>query len=120
MLRTVALAHGLKISEILRDHPYNGGRWIPLPKHLRASRSGVSSCCRIAASCSPMAGRSSSAVALDVLLALIEARGAVVSKDALMTRVWPDRIVEENNLQWHFVARISSEGEISSRHRLFM
>src|SRR5437763_9067299 len=38
--------------------------------------------------------------AFDVLLALIEARGAVVSKDALMTRVWPDRIVEENNLQW--------------------
>ena len=37
--------------------------------------------------------------AFDVLLALIEARGAVVSKDALMARVWPDRIVEENNLQ---------------------
>src|SRR5215207_9105281 len=42
--------------------------------------------------------------AFDVLLALIEARGAVVSKDALMTRVWPDRIVEENNLQAHIVA----------------
>src|SRR5258706_6352911 len=41
--------------------------------------------------------------AFDVLLALIEARGAVVSKDALMTRVWPDRIVEENNLQAHIV-----------------
>ena len=37
--------------------------------------------------------------AFDVLLALIEARGAVVSKDALMARVWPDRIVEENALQ---------------------
>jgi predicted ATPase/DNA-binding winged helix-turn-helix (wHTH) protein len=37
--------------------------------------------------------------AFDVLLALIEAHGAVVSKDALMTRVWPNRIVEENNLQ---------------------
>jgi DNA-binding winged helix-turn-helix (wHTH) protein len=37
--------------------------------------------------------------AFDVLLALIEARGAVVSKDALMARVWADRIVEENNLQ---------------------
>ena len=37
--------------------------------------------------------------AFDVLLALIEARGAVVTKDALMTRVWPDRIVEENALQ---------------------
>jgi DNA-binding winged helix-turn-helix (wHTH) protein len=37
--------------------------------------------------------------AFDVLMALIEARGAVISKDALMTRVWPGRIVEENNLQ---------------------
>ena len=37
--------------------------------------------------------------AYDVLMALIEARGAVVSKDALMARVWPDRIVEENALQ---------------------
>jgi DNA-binding winged helix-turn-helix (wHTH) protein len=37
--------------------------------------------------------------AFDVLIALIEARGAVVAKDALMARVWPDRIVEENNLQ---------------------
>jgi DNA-binding winged helix-turn-helix (wHTH) protein len=32
-------------------------------------------------------------------MALIEAHGTVVGKDALMTRVWPDRIVEENNLQ---------------------
>src|SRR6267143_3073486 len=37
--------------------------------------------------------------AFDVLMALIEASGAVVGKDALMHRVWPDRIVEENNLQ---------------------
>jgi predicted ATPase/DNA-binding winged helix-turn-helix (wHTH) protein len=42
--------------------------------------------------------------AFDVLMALIEARGAVVSKDALMARVWPDRIVEENNLQAHISA----------------
>src|SRR5260370_5960240 len=36
--------------------------------------------------------------AFDVLMALIEARGAVVSKDALMARVWPGRIIEENSL----------------------
>jgi DNA-binding winged helix-turn-helix (wHTH) protein len=42
--------------------------------------------------------------AFDVLAALIEARGEVVSKDALMARVWPDRIVEENNLQWQISA----------------
>jgi DNA-binding winged helix-turn-helix (wHTH) protein len=37
--------------------------------------------------------------AFDVLIALLEASGAVVSKDALMARVWPDRIVEDNSLQ---------------------
>src|SRR5258706_14932908 len=37
--------------------------------------------------------------AFDVLMVLIEASGAVVSKDALMHGVWPDRIVEEDNLQ---------------------
>src|SRR6202035_5707713 len=42
--------------------------------------------------------------AFDVLMALIEARGAVVTKDALMARVWPDRIVEENHLQVQIVA----------------
>lgn len=42
--------------------------------------------------------------AFDVLMALIDARGAVVSKDDLMTRVWPDRIVEEGNLVVHISA----------------
>ena len=36
--------------------------------------------------------------AFDVLLALIEARGAVVTRDALLARVWPDRAVEQNAL----------------------
>src|SRR2546429_7091671 len=34
----------------------------------------------------------------DVLMALIEGQGAVVSKDALMGRVWPNRIAEESSL----------------------
>src|SRR6266403_4782618 len=34
----------------------------------------------------------------DVLMALIEGQGAVVSKDALMHRVWPNRIIDEKNL----------------------
>ena len=42
--------------------------------------------------------------AFDVLMALIEARGAIVSKHALMARVWPGRIVEENTLQSQIVA----------------
>src|SRR5712672_414174 len=37
--------------------------------------------------------------AFDVLMVLIEASGVVVSKDTLMERIWPNRIVEENSLQ---------------------
>src|SRR5882724_10547602 len=36
--------------------------------------------------------------AFDTLMALIEARGTVLDKDQLMSLVWPDRVVEENNL----------------------
>ena len=37
--------------------------------------------------------------AFDMLMALIEARGSVVSKNALMARVWSEQIVDENTLQ---------------------
>jgi predicted ATPase/DNA-binding winged helix-turn-helix (wHTH) protein len=37
--------------------------------------------------------------AFDVLMALIEARDTVLSKGALIGRVWPDQIVDENALQ---------------------
>jgi predicted ATPase len=47
--------------------------------------------------------------AFDVLMALIEASGAVVGKEALMKRTWPGRIVEENRLQ----------AEISALRRVF-
>src|SRR5580765_419992 len=36
--------------------------------------------------------------AFDTLVALIDARGSVLGKDELMSRVWPDQVVEENNL----------------------
>ena len=42
--------------------------------------------------------------AFDILMALIEARGAVVSKGALKALVWPGQVVEENNLQSHISA----------------
>jgi predicted ATPase/DNA-binding winged helix-turn-helix (wHTH) protein len=42
--------------------------------------------------------------AFDILVALIEARGAVVTKDALIKRVWSGLVVEENNLQSHMSA----------------
>jgi DNA-binding winged helix-turn-helix (wHTH) protein len=37
--------------------------------------------------------------AMDILLVLIEANGALVTKDELMHRVWPTTIVAENNLR---------------------
>ena len=35
-------------------------------------------------------------------MALIDARGSVLGKDELMRPIWPDRVVEENNLQLQF------------------
>ena len=37
--------------------------------------------------------------AVEVLLALVEADGALLSKNALLDRVWPGVVVEENNVQ---------------------
>ncbi|MFM0011150.1 winged helix-turn-helix domain-containing protein [Paraburkholderia sediminicola] len=42
--------------------------------------------------------------AFDILELLIAAEGALVSKDEIMRHVWPDTIVEENNLQVHIAA----------------
>ena len=42
--------------------------------------------------------------AFDLLVELIRNSGTVVSKDDLLERVWPDQIVEENNLSVHVSA----------------
>jgi DNA-binding winged helix-turn-helix (wHTH) protein/tetratricopeptide (TPR) repeat protein len=39
--------------------------------------------------------------AIEILLALLDARGSVVTKNELMDRVWPDGFVEEGNLTQH-------------------
>jgi DNA-binding winged helix-turn-helix (wHTH) protein len=39
--------------------------------------------------------------AMDVLLVLIEANGALVTKETLTDRVWPHTVVAENNLRVH-------------------
>ena len=36
--------------------------------------------------------------AFEILVVLLEQRGEVVDKDALMRQVWPDTAVEENNI----------------------
>src|SRR5262249_23303196 len=42
--------------------------------------------------------------ARDILWVLASANGEVVSKDELMTRVWPGLVVEENNIHVHISA----------------
>src|SRR5882757_8076416 len=42
--------------------------------------------------------------ALDVLLVLVGRHGELVSKDELMSKVWPGVVVEENNLAVHISA----------------
>jgi predicted ATPase/DNA-binding winged helix-turn-helix (wHTH) protein len=42
--------------------------------------------------------------ALDILAALVEAAGGIVTKSELMDRVWPEIAVEEHNIQVHISA----------------
>ncbi|WP_186308652.1 ATP-binding protein [Paraburkholderia sp. BCC1885] len=49
--------------------------------------------------------------AFDVLTVLIEARGELVSKNDLLRQVWPNTIVEENNLHVHLCRLRSLLGE---------
>jgi len=54
--------------------------------------------------------------ALDILSALAAARGEVLSKDALMARLWPGRVVEEGNLHVHVSALRKAMGEHGEGH----
>ena len=49
--------------------------------------------------------------AFDILLLLIQERGRLVSKDELMRRIWPDAVVEENNLTVNVSALRKALGE---------
>jgi adenylate cyclase len=54
--------------------------------------------------------------ALGILCALAEAKGEIVSKDELMARLWPGRIVEEGNLHVHVSALRKSLDEHGEGH----
>lgn len=54
----------------------------------------------------PIGGR-----ALDLLIALVERRGDVVSKQSLMASAWPQTVVEESNLKVHIGALRKLLGE---------
>jgi Tol biopolymer transport system component/DNA-binding winged helix-turn-helix (wHTH) protein len=54
--------------------------------------------------------------ALDILLVLIEKRGQVVEKDQLVSRIWSDTVVEENNLTRNISSLRKALGESPSAH----
>lgn len=56
--------------------------------------------------------------ALGILCALAEAKGEIVSKDTLMARLWPDRIVEVGNLHVHVSALRRSLDEHGVGHSI--
>jgi TolB-like protein/DNA-binding winged helix-turn-helix (wHTH) protein/Flp pilus assembly protein TadD len=65
--------------------------------------------------------------AFDILVILIEARGALVTKDEILRRVWPHTVVEENNLVVQISALRRALGEnrdfirtVSGRGYLFV
>jgi DNA-binding winged helix-turn-helix (wHTH) protein len=49
----------------------------------------------------------------DTLLYLVEHRGEVVEKERLMQAIWPDAVVEENNLNQHISTLRRVLGETS-------
>lgn len=49
--------------------------------------------------------------ALDILIALVEQAGEVIGKKALVSRVWPDVIVEESSLRVHVAALRKALGD---------
>ncbi len=53
----------------------------------------------------------------ELLLALVERREQVLSKEELMRRLWPDSIVEEGNLSVHIFALRRALGETPDEHR---
>jgi signal transduction histidine kinase len=56
--------------------------------------------------------------ALDILIALVERAPAIVSKKELLTRAWPDLIVDEGSLRFHIAAlrKVLGEGESGCRY----
>jgi predicted ATPase/DNA-binding winged helix-turn-helix (wHTH) protein len=55
--------------------------------------------------------------ALEILIALVERPGELVSKAALMARVWPRTVVEESNLKVHVAALRRALGDGRPGHR---
>jgi len=58
--------------------------------------------------------------AFDLLIALVERRGEVLTKDELLNKVWPGQFVEEGNLKVHVAALRRAFGESKDEHRFIV
>src|SRR5215813_11896261 len=58
--------------------------------------------------------------AFEILLALIEHRGQVLEKNELLKRVWPDTVVEENNLARNISALRKALDEQPNEHQYIL
>jgi TolB-like protein/DNA-binding winged helix-turn-helix (wHTH) protein/Flp pilus assembly protein TadD len=83
------------IDEALGDVEFGRFRLLPHRRELRADGVAVELGSR----------------AFDILIVLTEARGALVTKDEILSRVWPDTVVEENNLVVQISALRKALGE---------
>src|SRR5580704_6924242 len=56
--------------------------------------------------------------ALELLIVLAQRAGELVTKGELMTRVWPNTVVEENNLKVHIATlrRVLGDGQPGRRY----
>ena len=53
----------------------------------------------------------------EILVALVERPGVVVSKEDLLARVWPKQFVEEGNLKFHvaMLRKVLGDGQVGNR-----
>ena len=58
--------------------------------------------------------------AFEILLALIQNRGQVLEKNELLQRVWPDTVVEENNLARNISALRKALDEQPNEHQYIL
>lgn len=70
-------------------------------------KSGVSSAAGKLSACHPKA--------YDVLVALVQQRGCLVTKDELLKRLWPGSFVEEGSLNVHVSALRKALGDDAHR-----
>src|SRR5580692_721468 len=58
--------------------------------------------------------------AFDILAALVERAGDVVSKEQLIARAWPQTVVDESNLKFqiHELRRVLGDGQLGNRYIL--